>query len=396
MDKFNNIYVADTSNNRVQVLDSDGNFDFTLKSTFSQPTGVAVSSTGVIAVAGNNDNKVKIFDSLGNLVKTIGSTAGSNPGQFNNPRGVAINSTGHIYVADADNFRIQVFDPSGVFLESFGSRGAGNNQFESANRITIDDADNIYVTDDSNDRVQVFENSTNNFLFSIGSLGSADGKFDTPAGIAVDSFGTIYVADNINDRVQVFDQIGSLFELSSIAGTTADLVVTKQVNDATLIGGTITDGSTFNYTITVTNFGPDAAQDVNMTDILPPGVTLRNVIDPRCFSFFVDSTCILGDLPVGSTEIEIKVAVDQGFEGVLVNDVEVTSLSFDPAPDDAIFDFKFGSFSSPSGVAVNSTGHILVSDGGTSDRIHVFDPSGVLVGTIGSSGTAPGLFNNPE
>jgi len=49
----------------------------------------------------------------------------------------------------------------------------------------------------------------------------------------------------------------------------ADLDVTKVVNLSTVPGGIILDGSTFNYTITVTNNGPDTAANVTVFDILP-------------------------------------------------------------------------------------------------------------------------------
>ncbi len=69
--------------------------------------------------------------------------AGSGNGQFSEPRGVAASTTGHVWVADPGNSRIQEFSESGEFLAKVGSNGTGNGQFEEPKGIAIDSAGNI-------------------------------------------------------------------------------------------------------------------------------------------------------------------------------------------------------------------------------------------------------------
>ena len=54
-----------------------------------------------------------------------------------------------------------------------------------------------------------------------------------------------------------------------------------------------------------------------------------------------------------------------------------------------------GSFDGPAGIAVNSTGHVFVADA-NNDRIQVFDPSGQYVSKFGTKGTANGMMDRPE
>ena len=57
-------------------------------------------------------------------------------------------------------------------------------------------------------------------------------------------------------------------------GPRSNLTITKATSS------TASSGQTLTYTITITNQGPDAAQNITMTDILPAGVTFESVVSP--------------------------------------------------------------------------------------------------------------------
>ena len=63
------------------------------------------------------------YSKVGNRPASRFGSKGAGDGQFNLPRSVACNLRGEIAVADQDNHRIQVFDRNGQFLFKFGSRG---------------------------------------------------------------------------------------------------------------------------------------------------------------------------------------------------------------------------------------------------------------------------------
>ena len=148
--------IAVGSNDEVVVVDSDNKeviiFDKDLKliRTFGQgnrdsklnnPVGIAVGQN-VIAVSEWDDHVVKKFSLQGHYLSKIGSY-GSGDGQFNNPQGLCFNSKGLLYVVDCNNHRVQVFREN-VFLFKFGSNRPNPGQLSF---IAVDSTDQVYVTD---------------------------------------------------------------------------------------------------------------------------------------------------------------------------------------------------------------------------------------------------------
>lgn len=87
---------------------------------FSGPAGVSVSpNTGKIYVTDQYNNRVQVLDPEGNPLFAFGEE-GTEPGQFNEGIGVEIDEFENIYVADSQNSRVQVFDEEGNFITQFG------------------------------------------------------------------------------------------------------------------------------------------------------------------------------------------------------------------------------------------------------------------------------------
>jgi DNA-binding beta-propeller fold protein YncE len=111
----------------------------------------------------------------------------------------------------------------------FGSSGPGDGQFANAFGAAVNlGSGDVYVVDQLNHRVQRFDASgafVRAFGWGVadgnaaaemcasncqpGIQGSGDGQFDTPQGIAIDqSDGSVYVVDGGNNRVEKFDASG--------------------------------------------------------------------------------------------------------------------------------------------------------------------------------------------
>jgi len=188
------------------------------------PQGVAVDSADNVYVADSGNDRIQKFDSSGTFLDKWGSP-GSGDGQFNSPRGVAVDSSGNVHVAESSNHRVQEFDSSGTFLRMWGWGvddgsnefqictsgcqggifGSGDGQFFSPRDVAVDLSGNVYVADSGNDRIQKFD-SSGTFLTKWGTNGAGDGQFDNTGGVAVDFSGNVYVADFSNARIQKFTE----------------------------------------------------------------------------------------------------------------------------------------------------------------------------------------------
>ena len=175
----------------------------------NEPRGIAVDAQGNVYVADTSNHRIQKFDSNGNFVTKWGATRGSGDGQFSAPVDVAVDTQGNVYVADNYNYRIQKFTSGGTFLAKWGTQGSGDGQFNSANGIGLDSGGNVYVADYGNNRIQKFD-SNGTFLSKFGTQGSGDGQFNGPNDVAVDAQGNSYVADyTSNNRIQKFDSNGN-------------------------------------------------------------------------------------------------------------------------------------------------------------------------------------------
>lgn len=145
-------------------------------------------------------------------------TEGTDEGCFDHPMGVAIDPTStFIYVADIGNHVVQKCDLVGNCPITWGGEGNGDGQFLGPIDVDCDAAGNVYVVDSNNFRIQKFDRD-GRFISSWGSLGSGDGQFANPIGIAVDRVKRrVYVTDSHgyiggttywNARVQKFDLYG--------------------------------------------------------------------------------------------------------------------------------------------------------------------------------------------
>jgi len=219
-----NIYVPDSGNNRIQILNAAssgyvntfGSYGTTGNDKFSCPNGIAISPVnGYFYIADRCNHRVQVYDStlsLAGYKATLGETgvSGSDATHFKNPRDVAVDASGNIYVADQDNHRVQkctLSGNSGTCTTFVGETGISGNDFGHLGApagIVVDGAGRVYVADRWNNRIQVFD-SSGAYLTSIGqSSGNRTGQLRSPSGITLDSAGNIYVADRENHRIQKY------------------------------------------------------------------------------------------------------------------------------------------------------------------------------------------------
>jgi RHS repeat-associated protein len=227
VDSSNKVWVADTGNNRIQQFSSTGTYINQFgslgsgTSQFSSPTGIAMKGTeGIIYVAdrGNNRIQVIIAGEGGYLPWFRFGTSGSGNGQLSAPEGVTVDASGNAWVADTGNNRVEEFDSSGAYVRKFGSVGSGNGQLSKPEGLTLDSASNIWVADGGNGRIQGFSPS-GVYQGKFGSSGSGEHQFSTPAAVALGASKNLDVIDTGNSRVQVWTPPSLAHEATGNGGT---------------------------------------------------------------------------------------------------------------------------------------------------------------------------------
>ncbi|TCC27359.1 DUF11 domain-containing protein [Kribbella speibonae] len=124
------------------------------------------------------------------------------------------------------------------------------------------------------------------------------------------------------------DQSNNSSTVSTSVETRADLSVTKTSDPAG-----VTPGSTFDYTIVVTNAGPSTAHAVVLSDTVPAGLTVSSA-SRGCTVEGRAVRCELGDLPIGQAIVSLRVRLASGYDGASVtNTATATSPTTDPHPE---------------------------------------------------------------
>ena len=208
IDGEGNIWIADTHQHRVLVLDPKGDKVMTFgeygteDGQFLYPTDIAFGMDGEVYVSeyGGND-RISVFDRSGNFIRTIGSH-GDGQNEFRRPQSIAIHSsTGNLYVADSGNHRIVVLSRDDEVLHTISGVGRKKAQLLYPYGILIDTPDSFLVCEYGNNRLQRFSLEGQS-LGTWGSAGSELGLLRTPWGVAATSSG-IVVADTGNNRLQL-------------------------------------------------------------------------------------------------------------------------------------------------------------------------------------------------
>lgn len=242
VDNAGNLYIADTTNSIVRKVDTSGTItavagtgtygfsgdgDPATSAQLGNPSGVIVDSVGNLYIADTQNNRVRKVGTNGTITTVAGNgTEGfsgdgslATSAQLNRPTDMAVDSAGNLYIADTQNNRIRKVNTSGTITTvagdgTFGDGGDGgpatSAQFGYPYGVAVDSAGNLYIADTLNNRLRKVDTSGNiSTVAGNGTDGySGDGgpaisaQLSGPFGVRVDSLGNLYIADSSNHRIR--------------------------------------------------------------------------------------------------------------------------------------------------------------------------------------------------
>ena len=149
------IYVCDTFNCRIQILNPDLSFhqylgnDHNPPGRLNQPYDIAFNSSGRIFIADYGDDSIKMFSPTGEFIGQITTKANEEP--IKNPVSVHVNANNHVFVGEEKTSGLSIYDSSGRYLTMIQAKLTG------AYGLATDSQGCVYVSDRSNRRIQIFK-----------------------------------------------------------------------------------------------------------------------------------------------------------------------------------------------------------------------------------------------
>lgn len=222
---------------------------------FRAPSSVVVDSTGNAYIADSANNVIRKVTSAG-VVTTVAGTAGfggntdgfATAARFNSPSGITLDASGNLYVADTGNHAIRLINTVGSVVTIAGTGGAQGSvdgtgaaaRFAFPSAITIDSAGVLYVADTLNHTIRKI--AVGGVVTTLAGLAGTSGavddtgalaRFNLPSGIAVDAAFNVYVGDTMNHTIRKITPAGVVTTLAGLApvlGSTDGLTSTARFN----------------------------------------------------------------------------------------------------------------------------------------------------------------------
>ncbi len=164
-DSKGNYYIAEYGDyDRIQKFTPAGKFVYQWgehgeePGQFQRPQGLAMDEHDHLWVADASNNRIQVFDVSGEqpvVVRTWGK-AGSEPGCLSYPYELILDGEGHVFVCEFANHRIQKFTLDGRSLGTWGGAGREVGQFHQPWSMCRDSEGAFHVVDSYNHRLQRF------------------------------------------------------------------------------------------------------------------------------------------------------------------------------------------------------------------------------------------------
>lgn len=461
-DPAGNLFIATSSNHRIRKVDINevittfagtnynsniggfsGDGGLASDATLNYPFGLARDLLGNLYIADSGNNRIRMVDTNG-IITTVagngsaaygGDGGAATNGALNNPLGVVLDRQGNLYIADSGNDRIREVSTNGI-ITTFAGGGSGgdggaatnaalNNPLASVSSplgVALDSRGNLYIADGN--KCSIREVDTNGIITTVAGNGSqtfsGDGgpatnaSFNVPYGVAFDSAGNMYVADTGNNRIRKIHYTG----------------------DPVLNLPAITTNSAGNYSVIINGpFGSVTSLVAVLTVVLPPAIVTQptnqiavsgsNVnfsvtatgTPPLGYSWYLNGQTLLQNGSNSSLTLSAVMPTDNGNYTVVVSNsygsvtsqVATLTVGFPPGvtisgsqsvlPGNDVFlsasatgtgpfsyQWQFNGTNLPNDIITTVAGNgsgTYAGDGGSPVNASLYAPRGVCVGTSG-------------
>jgi DNA-binding beta-propeller fold protein YncE len=174
---------------------------------FRAPSGIVVGPRGEIYVADTGNHRVQVLDSAGGPAATLGSF-GWDVGEFDAPHALALSPVRRstLYIADRGAGRVQGCDAVNMVYRHVAEDTADSRLDPTA--LAVGSRNEVYIADAAGHRVwRVSVDGEVEWM--RGQFGDALGQLNTPSGFALDDSGGMLVADAGNRRLVRMDFAGN-------------------------------------------------------------------------------------------------------------------------------------------------------------------------------------------
>ena len=466
VDAAGNIFVADTFNSVIRVVNPSANpvtiagisipagFIQTVAgaqydsgdgatcqsaNAFCLPFGIFVDGSDDIYVADYANAAIREVTSSG-TISTVAGTIGAfcanynaancgdggaaTSAQLNNPSGVTLDASGDIFIADTDDFTAREVTSSNGNIQAFAGNAtlaysgdgglATNAELNGPGSVFVDASGNVFIADTYNSVVREIVASSGDIqtVAGNGTAGySGDGvaptttELNSPEGVFVDAQGDIFIADSGNSVIrEVVAATGLIETVAGIpgkAGYSGDTgpAISAEINDpyAIFVDASDdiyiadTDNSAIREVVASTgNIQTVAGTPTKTCDDAPSGTAACGDGGPATSAYLSFPAALAldaaGDLYIADTSDQAirKVSAATGTIQTVAGTINSEGFSGDGglATSAQLF--------SPSGVALDSSADIFISDTDNEVVREVVAATG-LIETIAGTAQTPGF-----
>lgn len=422
VDAGENVYIADSGNNRIRKVapggiimtfagDSGKGFfgdgNSATNAELNNPLGVAVDNTGDLIIADSGNNRVRMVGTNGKITTIAGNGTAAYSGDggaatnasLSNPCGVAADGWGNLFILDLGNRRIREVNTNGIITTVAGTgvyandAGTGDGGLATNAQFSFDTYDvdifscglaadrsgNLYVTDSGwggGSRIRQINLAGLPTLtvtnISAGNLGNYQVIVSGPSGSVTSSVATLAFAPLVTPPLT-----NQTVWLGGSATFTATVAGVPPFNYQWILNGTSIPGATnASYTVTGASTNDSGAYAVTVTNSYGSTVSASATLNVVTISQQPSLQAVLNN---GTAAFSVGVSIPGAYTYQWV----YNGTNLPPAITSVATNIAL---SSPDSVAIDSCGNLFICDAGNR-RIREMSTSGGVTTVAGDGGS---------